>query len=853
MQSSNGSSESDPFQVPPETQGILPVQRGGSPENADGVIDGNNEDDSTSQEIKGNGGKRRKKKGNQRPRRRGVNSSKEKADRSAKNAKDANDDSKKVKISNEFLRSAGPMGTGWVGGWALGAGAYGKCGLWVRQNHAGLIVDRLVVKDTSYESHRSQWESIETWVPEAEGIARDMINIDYRPHGKSIPTEVQALYSLRNRKGSEYVTHVRGWGLDLANVTIRIYQEFCSGGDWHSMIKNYFDAGTERPNIPEPALWYLLEGLAIAGLMMERGDVDGSAAYNPHMQIVHRDIKPHNIFLAEPSKELYQGYPRSKLGDFGISIFTLKNDPWNPHFYQAGTPGYMAPELMEYWPPQKGEVTGKTDVYEVGAALLTIMNRGVPDGQDHLCMEVKQEDWSDSIIFKDSFRTYSKRLQRLVERCLQYDAADRLSFEEILEVTRACTGADPGVAKDLASGLRYAPPQEPCWTNNILPHKTDKWARGLHVPGEPPVFPPPPRRDQRLETLREKIEFRALFDLFRGPTTRFRSGRQAGRTTSQHPTGDVSDDDTQTNRRKRTIAEILGLGDDEDDGRPDAKRAKGKGQLNPVTTVSPGPGNILPTIEEGNEEEEEDEDDSEEDENEEEDGEEEPDKEDSSSVPGPSPAPRRSPGVYPPPPIISMDSPPRRPTAPQQPPRRAPPARPGQRGPPPVASNIPLARQAGRASPLVSDGSQAGLRRSNRVAAAAAAAAAVAAAAAAQVIAPNPAADPNSSQSSLSPVPSSPRKTPTKSTEGRSDRQPGGNSSTRGTGRTAALAAAAAVAAAANAALGQPQGGETKVEKEPTPSPAAAEPAAPRRRGRSVTDPNAPVRRSRRLQEKSVP
>lgn len=58
------------------------------------------------------------------------------------------------------------------------------------------------------------------------------------------------------------------------------------------------------------------------------------------MKIMHRDIKPENLILLD--KETLE----VKLADFGLSEFE-KCNPQDLIFKRCGTPGYVAPEILE--------------------------------------------------------------------------------------------------------------------------------------------------------------------------------------------------------------------------------------------------------------------------------------------------------------------------------------------------------------------------------------------------------------------------------------------------------------------------------------------------------------------------
>lgn len=74
--------------------------------------------------------------------------------------------------------------------------------------------------------------------------------------------------------------------------------------------------------VPESLVWKWFEDLAKACVLMEKGKdfpSDSVSRQSGQHTIVHRDIKPDNIFLEPPSKVDgdWPEYPVAILGDFG--------------------------------------------------------------------------------------------------------------------------------------------------------------------------------------------------------------------------------------------------------------------------------------------------------------------------------------------------------------------------------------------------------------------------------------------------------------------------------------------------------------------------------------------------------
>jgi serine/threonine protein kinase len=88
--------------------------------------------------------------------------------------------------------------------------------------------------------------------------------------------------------------------------------------------------------------------------------------------VIHRDVKPSNVFLVGAFEPLGPEWDAVKLIDFGLSRFVHRNDELTKTGIVMGTPAYMAPEQA------RGARTDHlTDVYGVGAVLYAAAT-GVP-------------------------------------------------------------------------------------------------------------------------------------------------------------------------------------------------------------------------------------------------------------------------------------------------------------------------------------------------------------------------------------------------------------------------------------------------------------------------------------------
>ncbi|MFT3878265.1 MAG: serine/threonine-protein kinase [Gemmatales bacterium] len=95
--------------------------------------------------------------------------------------------------------------------------------------------------------------------------------------------------------------------------------------------------------------------------------------------IVHRDIKPNNVFLYQQATASPDDLGLTlKLGDFGLAKImdaAIGDESWTLTQDRLGTPGYMAPEQMT---GQHHLLGPATDVYSLGVLLFELLTGTVP-------------------------------------------------------------------------------------------------------------------------------------------------------------------------------------------------------------------------------------------------------------------------------------------------------------------------------------------------------------------------------------------------------------------------------------------------------------------------------------------
>ena len=135
--------------------------------------------------------------------------------------------------------------------------------------------------------------------------------------------------------------------------------------------------------------------------------------------VVHRDIKSHNILLKENFKIL--------LCDFGLARY--KKDLLTGSNLYAGTAAYMAPEMFNKKPYNE-----KVDVFAYGTLLWEILTRRIPyEGYEPLQIkgfvcEGRELPINEYFNKKDKI---PQELINIVKLCRVVNPSERPSFKEI--------------------------------------------------------------------------------------------------------------------------------------------------------------------------------------------------------------------------------------------------------------------------------------------------------------------------------------------------------------------------------------------------------------------------------------
>jgi serine/threonine-protein kinase len=144
--------------------------------------------------------------------------------------------------------------------------------------------------------------------------------------------------------------------------------------------------------------------------------------------IVHRDLKPSNLFLADRP----DGTRCLKVLDFGISKFeplSEATDDLTSSRSLLGTPLYMSPEQLK----SPKTVDARADIWSLGVVMYELLAGKAPFSGDtvgELCFSIVETRPKPLPSLRDDVPA---ALDRVVQRCLQRDPADRFaSADELL-------------------------------------------------------------------------------------------------------------------------------------------------------------------------------------------------------------------------------------------------------------------------------------------------------------------------------------------------------------------------------------------------------------------------------------
>jgi hypothetical protein len=144
--------------------------------------------------------------------------------------------------------------------------------------------------------------------------------------------------------------------------------------------------------------------------------------------IIHRDVKPENVFLVE-----VDGQPFVKVLDFGISkVVQSGGTKLTRTGAVLGTPAYMSPEQA-----RGGDVDLRADVYGVGATLYTALAGRAPFENEDAAMALSKLVSEEPERLRSIASSVPADLELVVQRAMAKDPRDRYTSALELEAALA--------------------------------------------------------------------------------------------------------------------------------------------------------------------------------------------------------------------------------------------------------------------------------------------------------------------------------------------------------------------------------------------------------------------------------
>lgn len=241
--------------------------------------------------------------------------------------------------------------------------------------------------------------------------------------------DVEAVHSeiliLKRTSSHPNIVHYLDSSFD-GKFSMQILMEYCDGGDLGELLEH---AERRQQHLEEQQIVSLM-----AQVLM------GLHHLHHDHRILHRDLKPQNIFLTKSGM--------AKIGDFGVSTALSQNVEFAKTF--CGSPYYLAPEMCE-----EKRYNGKADLWSCGVMLYEMLTLRKPFDGKNLLTLVSQITKADYPPIPDTLG-YSSQVCDLAGSLLQLQPDHRPALKRVLRSSL------------ILSSWRSLPPQ--CTSNEFYIH-----------------------------------------------------------------------------------------------------------------------------------------------------------------------------------------------------------------------------------------------------------------------------------------------------------------------------------------------------------------------------------------------
>ncbi|EAR87739.2 Serine/Threonine kinase domain protein (macronuclear) [Tetrahymena thermophila SB210] len=191
--------------------------------------------------------------------------------------------------------------------------------------------------------------------------------------------------------------------------------EFFQTESQYKLVLHYYEGGSLEQKLEKSKGFTLFQ---ICDMMRQ---ILQGFSYLHQNNIMHRDLKPDNILFFD--KESFDVV----ISDMGLSQDVNENFV----FKKCGTPGYVAPEILN-------SITGtdygvKSDIFSCGCLFYRlVMGQPLFEGKSHV--EVLEENRKCKIdLSSTEFKKLPQQIQKVIENMLQINPEKRISAQEALD------------------------------------------------------------------------------------------------------------------------------------------------------------------------------------------------------------------------------------------------------------------------------------------------------------------------------------------------------------------------------------------------------------------------------------
>ncbi|KAL7409088.1 kinase-like domain-containing protein [Mrakia frigida] len=228
---------------------------------------------------------------------------------------------------------------------------------------------------------------------------------------QQLVAEVNILNKLSHPHIVGYVERI----LDAERGILYLIMEYCGGGDLSHLIRE-----CERTNqsFPEDTIWsYFCQIVQALGHCHSTGGEDEGGDGRERERVLHRDLKPDNVFLDDNRENV-------KLGDFGLSKSMGAAAFANTY---VGTPYYMSPELFN-----ESAYDAKSDIWALGCVIYEMVALHPPFHLAKTHNDLANQLRSRRI--PPLPRNVSPHLSQIIMKMLSFDPAQRPSAKELMQL-----------------------------------------------------------------------------------------------------------------------------------------------------------------------------------------------------------------------------------------------------------------------------------------------------------------------------------------------------------------------------------------------------------------------------------